>query len=84
MMPITDMNEMIARLRTLKRGEVMIYYEGFLMADRGKDLEADLVADEAWKLAQEGRVSLVQRRSAHPHPDGSRGSFEYIAQGRRP
>ena len=74
---------MINKLCVLKRNEQLVYHVGQLAYDRGSgnDYTLDRVATAAMRLAEEGRVNLVQRivySSYHPF----RGyDHEYIAVG---
>lgn len=76
----------IKLLRSLRPGERKTYYTGFL----GDENWAVSVSSEAIKLAEAGRIFLVQRRVGPPlrggqidHKEGIGRGFEYIAIGRQ-
>lgn len=69
-------------LRGARRGEKIVYYDGFLMRDREIAIRSGFFADEmpprfkaakmAWKSYIDGLVHLVQHKRAE-------GEYEYIA-----
>ena len=69
-------------LSAIRPGESVVYYRGFLAADRGrwqftrarKPFEL-VVARRAYELYEAGKVTLTQRKLEH-------SNYEYIAVGR--
>lgn len=74
----------VAEMKSLKRGEQYVYHEGFLWVDRGAGVHnsvsederdtIDKIAKAAWKLYEQEKITLVQRRT-------SPGVCQYIALG---
>jgi hypothetical protein len=52
-------------------GDHLAYHKGFLMSDRLGDPALAATADSAWKLYEEDRAILVQRRHGP-------GDYEYL------
>lgn len=86
---------------TAKRGSEYVYFTGHLAQTRGPILddtgrmtkaakmnELNILCDQLWRMAEDGSVSLVQRRLGSPPKtaDGKKispvycGQFQYIAQ----
>lgn len=83
-----DDESIITRLYTLRPGQSVIYYVGFLDAERNGDPLAIKAAVLAGQLARQGKVHLTQRRLGLPTKDGVTDwftgigpGFEYIATG---
>jgi hypothetical protein len=53
-------------------GDHAEYHRGSLVADRLKDPACDKIAADAWRLAERGRVCLVQKKIRD-------GVYSYIA-----
>lgn len=76
--PSIDSRVLGAWLRQARAGDVLEYHRGLLTIDRGppaREAARDALnrlADLAFRLAEEGRVHLVQRRLAP-------GAFSYLA-----
>jgi hypothetical protein len=85
-----ETNVIIPALRELQKGKTLVYHRGHLDSDRGLR-EIGLIADEAWKLYEEGRITLTQKRLSKPKRNGhgeidwhggySPEGFEYRATG---
>jgi len=87
--PVWDPNNIIPALKSLKPGQSMEYYRGFLQDDRAhrtpsRSPETDdihAIGAEAWKLYLAGKVHLTQRRLGPPLRMGCGPGFSYIATG---
>ena len=53
-------------------GEALVYHTGFLTNDRTNSAEVDRVGNDAWSLAERGRVCLTQRKIKD-------GCYDYVA-----
>lgn len=72
---MTSPEELIQRLRSLKPGERIVYFIGFLdeLRMRRPPPREVIIANVAYELACSGRVALVQRRISSPVT--SKGGF---------
>lgn len=90
----TPLDIAIKALKNLKPGESYTYYSGFLESERLNDPlgEHSRLADFAYSLMQEGKLTLTQRRLSPPRnrfgrtdwQDGKGAGFDYIAIGIEP
>jgi hypothetical protein len=75
----------IAKLKNLERGAKLVYHTGQLAYDReGTDpycIRLNKIANTAYKLAQEWRLSLVQEKIYVDPANKGRDVYLYIAQG---
>lgn len=86
---MTDISEIIFRLKNLHVGERVTYYTGCLASQRAEIGNAH-TAQTAWELSERGKVHLVQRRLGPPKTYmgqidwhlGTGPGFEYIAIGK--
>lgn len=86
---MTNISEIIFRLKNLQVGESVTYYVGCLASQRAEVGNAH-TASTAWELSERGKVHLVQRRMGPPKTYlgqidwhlGSGPGFEYIAIGK--
>lgn len=70
----------ITDILNMPRGARIVYHVGFLAVDRGGDAKRTAKQDSiretgniAWKLKEQGKVTLCQRRLGHE-------LYEYIAE----
>ena len=75
-----DVNEVVTKLRSLRRGDALVYYRGDLVSDCDKWMsgmrdDLKLVRAIAWSLYQSGAIALAQRKIKDQ-------DYEYIAQGK--
>lgn len=81
-----SVNEVVPELNMIRPGQEVPYHHG---SDLGQC--PGLVKDTAWRLYQEGKVYLFQRRTSPPTLGQSAvvdwkngtGTFQYIAVGKR-
>lgn len=83
-----DASTVIPALRSLARGQQVVYYRGHLAADKRNILDAPLLGTVAYDLYRAGKVHLTQRRIGRPYirqtptgPVETSHGFEYIATG---
>jgi hypothetical protein len=74
-----NLNDLVQWSATAPRGARLTYFNGYLSPDRKRDRDLQATANAAYKLSDDGKVYLVQRRTHQPPTPEGVGAFDYIA-----